>query len=200
MPGRIAIAGDAVPSATPLEIVDWVEAASSDGDATVLRVGHHVRPVTMHGAEGATGEGLVSNGALGADIIRLGAGKGFAPHTHPGHHLLIVIAGAGTITYDGVVYPTRAGQIYLVEGLVPHAVGAITDHVILAAGSPHKAVDAEDRMALVDYEEVVGEVGDLHCLICGEVASAPTRLHDVGCEHCPCHACVGAEGHHSGSR
>lgn len=195
MAGRVVISSDG--SREKLRIVDWATASAGE-EATVLEVGHHARPVTMHGADGATGESLVSNGALGADIIRLGAGKGFAPHTHPGHHLLIVLAGEGTITYDGVVYPTRAGQIYLVEGLVPHAVGAVTDHVILAAGSPHKAVDAEDRMALVDYEEVVSPVGDLHCLICDQVAPSPLRLHDLGCPHCPCHDCVGAETHHVG--
>jgi quercetin dioxygenase-like cupin family protein len=195
MPGRVVIPGNGLPPGS-LDIVEWAE-ASSDLDSTNLRVGHFARPVSMHGADGATGEALVSNGAIGADVIRVAAGKGFAPHTHPGHHLLIVIAGKGTITYDGVVYPTRAGQIYLVEGLVPHAVGAITDHVILAAGSPHKAVDAVDRMALVDYEEVVSEIGDLHCLICDIVAPAPTRLHDVQCPHCPCPECVGAETHHS---
>src|SRR6266702_3055891 len=47
----------------------------------------------------ATGQSLVSNGFLGADIIRLSAGDGFVPHTHPGDHLLIVIGGQGTITY-----------------------------------------------------------------------------------------------------
>lgn len=195
MPGRVVVPGSILPQ-EPLGIVDWAEASGVD-DATILRVSHHARPVKMHGADGATGEALVSNGAIGADVIRLAAGKGFAPHTHPGHHLLIVIAGEGTITYNGVVYPTRAGQIYLVEGLIPHAVGAITDHVILAAGSPHKAVDAVDRMALVDYEEVVSQIGDLHCLICEKVAPSPTRLHDINCPHCPCHECVGAEGHHS---
>ena|SRR5437763_5231868 len=200
MPGRLFVAehisaqAERMRAQAGLTIVDWAEPVDSgDADATMLRIDHGERPMHMHGARDATGQGLVTNGSLGADVIRLPAGGGFAPHTHPGHHLLIVLGGEGTITYDGVVYPTRAGQIYLIEGRVPHAVGAITDHVILAAGSPHKSVDAADRMALVDYEEVISPIGDLTCLICDTVAPAPTRLHDEGCGHCPCHECVDAE-------
>jgi quercetin dioxygenase-like cupin family protein len=193
MPGRLFVAEHiGAQAGAGLAIVDWAE-ATSEGDSTCLHVHHGPRPAQMHGARGATGEGLVSNGAIGADIIRLPAGGGFAPHTHPGHHLLIVLAGEGTITYDGVVYPTRAGQIYMIEGEVPHAVGAVTEHVILAAGSPHKPIDSEERMELVDYEEVISPIGDLTCLICDKKAPAPTRLHEKDCPHCPCHSCVGAE-------
>jgi quercetin dioxygenase-like cupin family protein len=191
MPGRLFVA-EHISAQASLTIVDWAEASVED-DVTTLRIDHAARPVTMHGARDATGEPLVTNQAIGADVIRLRAGGGFAPHTHPGHHLLIVLAGQGTITYDGVVYPTRAGQIYLIEGRVPHAVGAITDHVILAAGSPHRAVDSVDRMALVDYEEVISPIGDLTCLICDKVAPAPTRLHDEDCPHCPCPTCIGVD-------
>lgn len=175
-----------------LLIVSWAE-SEIDADLTRLVVAHGERPVAMHGAAQATGRSLVSNGDLGADIIRLAAGAGFAPHTHPGDHLLAVIAGQGTITYDGRIYRTRAGQIYLIEGAVPHAVGAITDHVILAVGAPHKAVDAVDRMALVAYEEVIAAEGDLDCSICNRSAALPARLHDLGCPHCPCSRCVSGD-------
>ena len=177
--------------ATPnLDIVTWAKTEVNDGH-TNLRLEHSERSQKMHGARDATGQGLVTNGAVGADLIRLPAGAGFEPHTHPGHHVLAVVGGIGTITYAGSVYETQAGQIYLVEGQVAHAVGAITDHVILAVGSPHKAIDAEDRMAPVPYEEIVAPQGDLTCTICDLQALAPTRLHDVGCEHCPCQTCVG---------
>lgn len=175
-----------------LRIVSWAD-SEIGADLTRLIVAHGERPVAMHGAHRATGRSLVSNGDLGADIIRLAAGAGFAPHTHPGDHLLAVIAGEGTITYDGRVHHTRAGQIYLIEGAVPHAVGAITDHVILAVGAPHKAVDAVDRMALVRYEEVIAPEGDLDCTICHRAAVVPVRLHDLSCPHCPCSQCVGAD-------
>ncbi|MCQ4079622.1 cupin domain-containing protein [Streptomyces sp. RB6PN25] len=171
-----------------LTIVDWAK-SFIEPDSTLLLVDHGERPANVHGAD-ATGQALVSNGALGADVLRLPAGAGFSPHTHPGHHILIVVGGEGTITYDGRIHHTRAGQVYLVEGEVPHAVGAITDHVILAVGSPHKAIDAEDRMAPVPYEEVIAPDGDLTCLICDVSAFAPHRLHTSGCPHCPCRDCV----------
>jgi quercetin dioxygenase-like cupin family protein len=175
-----------------LDILTWAESASRPG-YTELRVDSSEQPVDMHGAPDATGRGLVSNGTMGLDVIRLPAGAGFRPHTHPGHHILIVVAGTGTITYDGRVYETEAGQTYLVEGGVPHAVGAITDHVILAVGSPHRPVDADDRMEAVAYEEVIAPDGDLTCLICDRTAVAPSRLHDVDCSHCPCADCVGGD-------
>ena len=82
----------------------------------------------------------------------------------------------------------------MIEGSVPHAVGAITDHVILAVGSPHKPVGSTERMAPVEYREVVATFGDLKCLVCGRSAHYPVMLHDVGCEHCPCAACGGGTG------
>lgn len=175
---------------TGLRMVNWA-ASQVDTESTLLRIGHEPRPLSMSGAPYATGLPLVSNGTLGVDAIRLPAGSGFAPHTHPGHHILIAIAGKGAITYDGKIYGTVAGQVYLVEGAVPHAVGAITDHVLLAVGSPHKSVDALDRMTSVAYDEVLAPDGDLHCLIC-DIRSWPTkRVHELGCPHCPCTTCVG---------
>jgi quercetin dioxygenase-like cupin family protein len=175
-----------------LDIVTWAKNTLCD-DHTDLRVEHAELPVQMHGARDATGLALVTNGAVGADLLRLPAGSGFVPHTHPGHHVLIIVGGVGTITYDGRVYETHAGQTYLVEGEVPHAVGAITDHLIVAVGAPHKAVDADDRMEAVPYEEVIAPEGDLTCMICDLRAVVPTRLHDVGCSHCPCQDCVGTD-------
>ena len=171
-----------------LSIVRWAPATVGP-DETVLRIPHDRRPVPMHGAA-ATGLGLVSNGTIGADVIRLPAGAGFPPHTHPGHHVLAVLAGHGTITYNGRVHPTEAGEIYLVEGAVSHAVGAITDHVILAVGAPHMPVDSDARMAVVEYGEVLSRIGDLECLICDRRSSLPAYLHNAGCPHCPCHACA----------
>ncbi len=175
-----------------LVIARWAQAAIG-ADATCLDISHAPRPVAMHGAA-ATGLGLVTNQTIGADLIRLPGGAGFPPHTHPGHHVLVVVAGKGTITYGGRVYPTEAGQIYLVEGEVSHAVGAITDHVILAVGAPHMPVDSHERMAVVPYQEVLSEIGDLNCLICDRKSSMPALLHDIGCPHCPCHDCAVGDG------
>ncbi|MEV0412681.1 cupin domain-containing protein [Streptomyces sp. NPDC050448] len=172
-----------------LNIVTWAQGQAADGH-TELSVAHAPLPIDVHGAD-ATGLALASNGEIGADLIRLSAGSGFAPHTHPGHHILTVVGGIGTITYDGKIYETRAGQTYLIEGSVPHAVGAITDHVIIAVGAPHKAIDAHDRMAPVPYEEVIADAGDLTCLICDKSVLAPERLHAGDCPHCPCVECNG---------
>lgn len=183
-------------SSTPTQQADLVIRRWADAiigtKSTKLEIQHCPRPVRMHGAP-ATGAGLVSNGTIGADVIRLPPGRGFPPHTHPGHHVLAVLAGRGTITYGGRVYPAEAGEVYLVEGSVSHAVGAITEHVILAIGAPHHAVDSADRMQLVGYEEVLSEIGDLRCLICDRASEYPKLLHDVNCPHCPCANCS-AEG------
>lgn len=173
-----------------LRIVKWAQDEGADGGGEQrLSVSLAPRPVQMQHST-ATGEDLVSNGLLGADVIRLAAGEGFVPHTHPGDHLLIVLGGQGTITYDGRIYPTGAGEIYMVEGGIPHAVGAVTDHVILAVGSPHRPVGSADRMTPVEYEVLEVDVSKLECLICDVSVTTGERLHDLGCTHCPCPACI----------
>ncbi len=188
---RISLATVSEDGSTDLNIAEWASDFGLDVDGLnqLLGVSMAPRPVQVKKSP-ATGQGLVSNGHLGADAIHLVAGQSFAPHTHPGDHLLIVIAGQGTIVYDGKIYPTRAGQIYMIEGEKPHAVGAITDHVILAIGCPHKPIDSEDRMELTEYEAITTQVDELHCLICDASVSGTERLHAKGCPHCPCDACV----------
>jgi len=139
----------------------------------------------------AHGDALVSNGDLGIDLIRIDEGEGFVPHTHPGDHILIPVYGRGTITYDGNVYETGAGQVYIIEGEVPHGVGAITDHGILAVGAPHAPVDSPDRMTPTEYDEVTTELHSVNCLICDLEAEHPEKLHEIECEHCPCYECLG---------
>jgi quercetin dioxygenase-like cupin family protein len=163
-----------------LRIVSWAERTADD--ALRVATAERARPMQAHLA---TGDPLVGNGHLGADVIRCAAGGGFAPHTHIGDHLLFVVAGEGTITYDGRVYPTFPGQVYMVEGAVPHAVGAITDHVLLSIGTPHRAVDADDRQTLREYESILANFTSLRCEICDIEADAPKRLVDMGCPHCP---------------
>jgi quercetin dioxygenase-like cupin family protein len=140
-----------------------------------------------------TGDPLVSNGFLGVDMIRVEEGDGFVPHTHPGDHILIPVVGTSTITYDGTVYESNAGSVYLIDGEVPHAVGAITNAAIMAVGAPHAPIDSEERMKPVEYDEVSTEFDDMQCLICDSKAGQPEKLHDTGCQHCPCHECIGKE-------
>jgi quercetin dioxygenase-like cupin family protein len=181
------VVGSTLQSVTGVRIARWAHERGF-GDQQLLAIDMGPRPTAIP-LSVATGEALVSNGAMGADIIRLAATEGFVPHTHPGDHLLIVLGGEGTITVGGTVHPTRAGEIYMVSGEVPHAVGAITDHVILSVGSPHRAIDASDRMELVAYDAVLSELSELRCLICAVSTAAPERLHDAGCPHCPCVDC-----------
>lgn len=86
--------------------------------------------------------------ALGVDLIRLEAGQSFPPHTHPGHHCLLVVQGRGSVTVDGKVHVTMPGDLYVVDGGVLHSVGAIDDHVVASFGVPHRMPDAEDRMTV----------------------------------------------------
>ncbi len=112
--------------------------------------------VDVHGAP-ARGLALHSNGHLGADLLHVKAGDQFPIHTHPGDHLLYCLAGEGTMSVAGVTYRIRPGDLYMVDGAVPHAVGAITDHVIMAIGAPHKHVASPERMTFVDWDGQIVE-------------------------------------------
>jgi quercetin dioxygenase-like cupin family protein len=149
-----------------LRIVDWATSTAS-GD---LHVAEGDGPIQMVGTE-ATAWALVTGHGLGVDHISVPAGRGFAPHTHPGDHLLIIIKGDGTITTHGRIYPTHEGQVYFVPGNDTHAVGAITEHHILAVGSPHRLPDDPERMTLTEYAAIYGSLGELECGICGAKAS-----------------------------
>ena len=106
----------------------------------------------VHGAP-ALGIPLHSNGHLGADMLYVRAGDRFPVHTHPGDHLLLCLAGEGTISVGEVTYRVRPGDIYMVDGLVPHAVGAgDEDHILVAIGAPHKPVQSPERMQFTDWD------------------------------------------------
>src|SRR3712207_9011788 len=108
----------AAASGAELAVVTWAD-CELETNLTRLLIDHSARPVTMHGARDATGQSLVSNGAIGAAVIRLPAGGRLAPHTHSGHPILVVAGGQGTITYHGRIYPPRAGNTYLIAGTGP---------------------------------------------------------------------------------
>lgn len=183
-----------------LRILQWAEDRGLAGedddhgedDDQVLHV-HNERGEHDMAHSNAHGDALVSNGDLGVDLIRVDEGDGFVPHTHPGDHILIPVYGRGTITYDGDVYETTAGSVYIIEGEVPHGVGAITDHAILAVGAPHAPIDSEERMAPEEYNAVTTEFEEIRCLICDLETEYPEKLHDIECDHCPCYECLGVE-------
>ena len=98
----------------------------------------------------AHGIPLLTNGGLGVDLLHVPAHSRFPLHHHPGHHLLYVLKGQGTFTLDGTVYATAPGDLMMIEGSVPHAVGAsFEDHVLLAFGSPHTPLDSPRRMTVI---------------------------------------------------
>ena len=169
----------------PVEICEWAADDGRDAGGQRLLVGMDPGPFRVPKTRAATGRSLVSNGYLGSDILHIPAGEGFAPHTHPGDHLLFVVGGQGSITVNGAITPTRAGQVYLIEGAVSHAVGAITDHVILAVGAPHRSLTSMDRQHLVAYADLMTPIGDITCSMCDVTARSGEELAAAGCPHSP---------------
>jgi quercetin dioxygenase-like cupin family protein len=100
------------------------------------------------------GEKLWTNGTLGVDLLVVPPYSGFPPHIHPGHHLLLCLAGRGTFSVNEETYDARFGEMHMIEGGVPHAVGNPYDtpHVLLAIGSPHRELDSPERMKRVTWD------------------------------------------------
>ncbi|WP_405759471.1 cupin domain-containing protein [Streptomyces sp. NBC_01420] len=111
--------------------------------------------VDVHGAD-ARGLPLHSNGHLGVDLLQVPPNTSFPIHVHPGDHLLLCLAGEGTISVGERTYEVRPGDIYMVDGDTPHAVGAgEAGHTLLAIGAPHKPVESPDRMNFTDWSGTV---------------------------------------------
>lgn len=111
----------------------------------------------------ATGQPMLTNGHLGVDMLYLPPDYAFPLHTHPGDHLLFIIRGDGTVEFDDRTYHTAPGDLFMIEGGVPHAVGAgRAGQWLLAFGAPHKAVDSPDRMTVLDDDQAhaLTTVGD----------------------------------------
>ena len=125
-----------------LSVINLMEAAEE-----VLKSG-----VPVHGAD-AIGLALHSNGHMGADILSVPPNAAFPVHTHPGDHLLLCLAGTGTISVGEVTYKVVPGDFYMVDGLTPHAVGAGDEgHILVAIGSPHKPIQSPERMTFTDWD------------------------------------------------
>lgn len=169
----------------PLLICDWASDSGLDGTTQHLTIDVLPGPTRVAKTKSATGRSLVSNGYLGVDILHVPAGEGFAPHTHPGDHLLFVLGGYGTITVEGTILRTAPGQVYMIEGAVPHAVGAITDHVLLSVGAPHRPLESLERQALIAYSSLLTPLGSITCQICNIAAQSGEELTVMGCPHSP---------------
>ncbi|MFD5397247.1 cupin domain-containing protein [Streptomyces sp. NPDC127097] len=170
---------------SPLLICDWAADLGLDGTTQQLGIEVAPGPTRVSKTDDATGRSLLSSGHVGADILHVPAGSGFAPHTHPGDHLLFVLAGTGTIAVAGEIVETRPGQVYMVEGALTHAVGAVTDHMILAVGAPHRHLDSPERQELTAYTALLGDLGRITCRICDIEGSSGEELAAKGCPHSP---------------
>lgn len=93
------------------------------------------------------------DGNLAVDMLVVPPGAGFPVHVHAGHHLLLCIAGPGTFSLAGEIYDVNPGDLSMIEGHVPHAVGNPYEqaHVLLAFGAPPRELDADDRMTVTDW-------------------------------------------------
>jgi quercetin dioxygenase-like cupin family protein len=91
---------------------------------------------------------------IGVDRLIMKSGSAFELHTHPGAHVLYVLASRGYIHIDGVDYEMKVGDTVYVPADYAH--GVKTDSrvdeplEILAFGVPHMPVESKDRMTLVE--------------------------------------------------
>lgn len=104
----------------------------------------------------ATGLPLLKYEEFGADLIRFEPGKKVGPHTHPGSHILVCLAGFGIVWYDGEELELKPGVCYLIPEFVPHAVYAHPESpeslVLMAIGNAHRPVDSAARLETTSHE------------------------------------------------
>ncbi|HEX7309081.1 cupin domain-containing protein [Lentzea sp.] len=117
-------------------------------------VDHHGRP--LEGILGVPGvaEQIGLGVPIGADRLVMQPGTAFELHTHPGAHILYVLASRGFIHVDGVDYEMKAGDTVFVPADYAHGVktnAKVSEPLqILAFGVPHMPVESKDRMTLVE--------------------------------------------------
>jgi quercetin dioxygenase-like cupin family protein len=115
----------------------------------INELGAEPAPLEVHGAP-ARAHALFTNGHLGGDLLVVEPNSRFPLHTHPGDHLLLIVAGDGGVHFDGRDIPTGPGDLYMVDGGVPHSVySGPQGQLILSVGAPHKPVDSDERMTVV---------------------------------------------------
>lgn len=120
-----------------------------------------------------TGRRLVSNGEIGGDLMHIPGGKGFEPHTHKGHHILLFLNGESIVTLGSEIHRMTPGEICVVPGDTAHGVSAVTDTTLLAVGSPHLPVDAKDRMQVLgEYKAIAAKLSEQFiCMGCSKKQS-----------------------------
>jgi mannose-6-phosphate isomerase-like protein (cupin superfamily) len=122
-----------------------------DTDVALLHSNGTVLPGIL-GRAGA-GEDACVGMRIGVDRIVLQPGSEFERHTHPGDHILYVLASRGVIHVDGTEFVMRTGDTVYVPANYAH--GVRTDRSvcepleILAFGVPHTPLDSRRRMTVV---------------------------------------------------
>ena len=110
----------------------------------------------LQGVRGRSGASGSPDGVslMGMDLIEMDAGAAFEIHTHTGAHVLYVLNGEGWLDVEGERRRLSAGDCVFVPAAAPHGVSCEIDSPcplsFIAVGFPHRAVDALDRMHLVD--------------------------------------------------
>lgn len=80
-------------------------------------------------------------------------GTRFDLHEHPGGHILYVLSGEGGIIIDCTSYPLRVGDSVFIPAEYSHGVVAAESGAplcFLAFGVPHRTLDSDDRMRLLN--------------------------------------------------
>lgn len=112
--------------------------------------------VPVHGAP-ATGAELYRSPEIapgvhaGVDVLVVPPGESFPVHTHPGHHVLYVLEGDGTVMIEGEDFASHVGDFVVIPADVVHNVAAgVAGQIILSIGAPHHRIDSHDRMSVTD--------------------------------------------------
>lgn len=167
----------------------WAERISMPDQVQALVARELRSPLTMAKTEGKIlGEALVAHPELGGDLMFVPGGAGFKPHTHHGHHLIFVISGECTVTLDAEIHRMVAGEVCLIPGEVPHAVTGVSDTMLLAVGTPHMPVDADDRLELVSFDVLAVELSArIRCMGCSvrQLYDRDQILGEDGVVRCP---------------
>lgn len=119
---------------------DWTVMYDSDGHP-------------LKGIRGRVGVGELTAAGMpiGADLIEMQPGAAFAPHEHPGDHILYFISGRGRVLIDESWHDVSGGSLIFIAAEHPHAVqGPPAEDgeplLIVSIGHPHTHVNAKNRM------------------------------------------------------
>lgn len=122
-----------------LKFVNWQKAAPSAW-------------LPMVGSQGQ-GLPLVKLGDFAADMLRFESQQQTSLHTHPGNHILFVVAGEGVLIFESDRYQLIPGCCYLVPGSIPHQIIAgISGLILLSVSDKHNPVDSPDRLEILINE------------------------------------------------